>query len=81
MEKEEIFYKLKKIVSDELSVENEDRIQLEANFIEDLMADSMSKVMLVMVVEEVFGIKIPDEEAEKIATVGQAVDYLAKRLA
>ncbi|MDI6900432.1 MAG: acyl carrier protein [Anaerosomatales bacterium] len=75
MEKEEIFDKIKEVIVDQLNVE-EDDVTLEASFIDDLGADSLDIVELVMALEESFGISIPDEEAENIKTVGDAVDYV-----
>ena len=73
--KEQIFDKVKEIIVDQLGVE-EDEVTPQAHFIEDLGADSLDIVELVMALEEEFGIEIPDEEAEKISTVGDAVDYI-----
>jgi acyl carrier protein len=67
--------KIKKIIVDQLGVEESD-IALESSFIEDLGADSLDIVELIMALEEEFGIEIPDNDAEKIATVGDAVDYI-----
>ena len=64
-----------KVVEDQLSV-NVDQITKEASFIDDLGADSLDTVELVMALEEEFGIEIPDEEAEKITKVGEAVAYI-----
>jgi len=70
-----IFEKVKKIVVEQLGVEEED-ISMEASFIDDLGADSLDIVELIMALEEEFDIEIPDSEAEKISTVGDAVDYI-----
>ncbi len=70
--------KVKDIVVEQLGV-NRDEITPEASFIDDLGADSLDTVELVMALEEEFGLEIPDEEAEKIATVGQAIDYIKKK--
>lgn len=67
--------KVKKIIVKHLGVE-EAKIVSEANFIEDLGADSLDTVEMVMAFEEEFGIEIPDEAAEKIMTVKDAVDYI-----
>ncbi|MBN1885916.1 MAG: acyl carrier protein [Candidatus Krumholzibacteriota bacterium] len=67
--------RVKKVVEEQLSV-NEDQITREASFIDDLGADSLDTVELVMALEEEFGIEIPDEEAEKITKVGEAIDYI-----
>ncbi len=73
----EVFEKVKKIIVDHLGVE-EDKVVTEASFIDDLGADSLDQVELVMAFEEEFGIEIPDEAAEKITTVGKAVDYISQ---
>ncbi|WP_099532356.1 acyl carrier protein [Limnothrix sp. FACHB-1088] len=70
-----IFEKVKKIVADQLSVEDE-KVVPEASFSNDLGADSLDTVELVMALEEEFDIEIPDEAAEKITTVQEAVDYI-----
>ncbi|AAP96652.1 acyl carrier protein [[Haemophilus] ducreyi] len=69
--------RVKKIIVDQLGVKAED-VKPEASFIEDLGADSLDTVELVMALEEEFDIEIPDEEAEKITTVQSAIDYVAK---
>lgn len=76
MDNEEIFQKVKDVIVDQLNVE-EDEVVPEASFIDDLGADSLDIVELVMALEEQFGISIPDEEAESIKTVGDAVEYIA----
>jgi acyl carrier protein len=67
--------RVKKVVEEQLSV-NQDQITREASFIDDLGADSLDTVELVMALEEEFGIEIPDDEAEKITKVGEAIDYI-----
>ena len=67
--------KVKEIVVDKLGVEPS-KVTLEAKFIDDLGADSLDTVELIMQFEEEFEIEIPDEDAEKITSVGQAVDYI-----
>lgn len=67
--------KIKKIIEEQLGVEG-DRIKEEASFIEDLGADSLDIVELVMAMEEEYDIEIPDEDAEKLKTVGDVVTYL-----
>ena len=74
----EIADKVKKIVVDQLDV-NEDQVTPEAKFIEDLGADSLDQVELVMALEEQFGAEIPDEEAEKLTTVGDAIKYIESK--
>jgi acyl carrier protein len=71
--------RVKKIITEQLGVDEED-VTPEANFVEDLGADSLDTVELVMAFEEEFGIEIPDEDAEKILTVQQAVDYINDKL-
>ena len=70
--------KVKKIVVENLSV-SEDQVTPEARFIEDLGADSLDLVELVMAFEEEFGSDIPDEDAEKLTTVGSAIEYIEKK--
>jgi acyl carrier protein len=67
-----------KIIGEQLGVE-EDEVTPEASFVEDLGADSLDTVELVMALEEEFGIEIPDEDAEKILTVGKALDYIKEK--
>ena len=74
----EIFEKVKEITVDQLGVD-EDQVTMEASFINDLEADSLDIVELMMALEEEFDIEIPDEDAEKIATVGDAVEYIKER--
>jgi len=70
-----VFEKVKKIIVEQLGVEEED-VVLEASFIDDLGADSLDIVELIMALEEEFDIEIPDNEAEKIVTVNDAVEYI-----
>ena len=69
--------KVKEIIVDQLGVETE-QVKPEASFIDDLGADSLDTVELVMAFEEAFDIEIPDEDAEKIRTVKDAIDYIEK---
>ncbi len=78
MNKEEIFEKLKEIIVNQLGVE-EANIKEDATFVDDLSADSLDIVELVMNIEEEFEIEIPDEDAEKIVTVGDVVNYIKER--
>ena len=77
MAKEEIFDKLKELVVDQLGVDD-DEVTTEATIQEDLCADSLDLVDLVMAVEEEFDVKIADEDLEGIKTVGDIVDYIAE---
>ena len=71
--------RIKKIIAEQLGVEEEDVIP-EAKFVEDLGADSLDTVELVMALEEEFEIEIPDEDAEKIQTVSAAVDFIKEKV-
>ncbi len=71
----DIEQKVKDIIINELGVEAE-KVTPEASFVEDLGADSLDTVELVMAFEEEFGMEIPDEEAEKLQSVGDAIDYI-----
>ncbi len=71
--------RVKKIVAEQLGV-NESEVNNEASFVEDLGADSLDTVELVMALEEEFETEIPDEEAEKITTVQLAIDYINNNL-
>lgn len=79
MKKEELLGRLKEIIIDRLDVE-EDQIVPEASFVEDLGADSLDIVELIMGIEEEFDIEIPDEDAEKLTTVGEAMNYTFSKL-
>ncbi|HOW61050.1 MAG TPA: acyl carrier protein [Candidatus Contendobacter sp.] len=71
--------RVRKIIIDQLGVK-EEQVTNEASFVEDLGADSLDTVELVMALEEEFELEIPDEDAEKITTVQQAIDYIATHL-
>jgi acyl carrier protein len=73
----DILEKIKKIICEQLDVKEED-VVLTASFVDDLGADSLDQVELIMAMEEEFNISIPDEDAEKIATVQDAVNYIKK---
>jgi len=75
----DIFEKVKEIVVDQLGAD-EDAVTMEASFVDDLEADSLDTVELMMALEEEFDIEIPDEDAEKIATVEDAVNYIKDKM-
>ena len=72
--------KIKSIIAEQLGVKPEE-VTPQASFIEDLGADSLDTVELVMALEEEFGVEIPDEDAEKMATVGDAAKYIDEKIA
>ena len=75
MSKEEIMTKLKPVIAEQLGVD-EGEVTETASFTEDLNADSLDLVELIMSLEEQFGLQISDEDAEKLTTVGESVDYI-----
>jgi acyl carrier protein len=77
LDREEILSKIQEITADRLGVDETD-VTPDASFREDLEADSLDLVELIMELEEQFGMEIPDEEAEKITTVEEAVDYVVE---
>jgi acyl carrier protein len=77
MDHDELYEKVKAVIVDQLGVE-EDDVNEDAAFVDDLGADSLDIVELVMALEEEFGVSIPDEQAEKIKTVGDAVDFITE---
>ena len=79
MSSEEIFEKVKSIIVEQLGV-TETSVTMEASFIDDLGADSLDIVELVMAIEEEFDIEIPDADAEKVVTVGDVVDYIKENV-
>jgi len=76
---QEIYEKLKKIIVEQLGVDETD-VTMEASFVDDLNADSLDLVELIMSLEEEFGTEISDEDAEKIKTVGDAVQYIEEKV-
>jgi len=79
MEEKEAFEIVKKVAVAQLNVNGEE-VTMEASFTKDLGADSLDTVELVMALEEEFGMEIPDEDAEKITTVGEAVKYISNHV-
>ncbi len=79
MSSEEIFEKVKGIIVEQLGV-TEATVTMEASFIDDLGADSLDIVELIMALEEEFDIEIPDADAEKVVTVGDVVDYIKENV-
>lgn len=75
MNTEEVFEKVKSIIVEQLGV-TETSVEMEASFIDDLGADSLDIVELVMALEEEFDMEIPDADAEKVVTVGDVVEYI-----
>ena len=80
MSEKTISEKVKDIIVDQLGV-NPEQVTDTASFIEDLGADSLDTVELVMAFEEEFGVEVPDEDAEKLQTVGNVVEYIEKKTA
>ena len=79
MSSEEIFEKIKEIIVEQLGVA-ENAVTMEASFIDDLGADSLDIVELIMALEEEFDLEIPDADAEKIVTVSDVVDYIKENV-
>ena len=79
MSSEEIFERVKAIIVEQLGV-TDTSVTMEASFIDDLVADSLDIVELVMAIEEEFDIEIPDSDAEKVVTVGDVVDYIKENV-
>jgi acyl carrier protein len=79
MSQSDLFNEVKSIVVDKLSVDDPEKVKPEASFADDLGADSLDVVELVMALEDKFGIEIPDEDAEGIATVQDAMTYITEK--
>lgn len=79
MTEKEVFEKVQTIIAEQLGVEK-DQVTKDANFANDLGADSLDTVELVMAIEEAFNIEIPDETAEKISNLQQAVDFINQKV-
>jgi len=79
MTKEEILEKVKSVTAEKLAV-GEDQVTSDAKFVEDLGADSLDQVELIMALEDEFDLKIPEADAEKLTTVGAAVDFIITQL-
>ena len=79
MTAEEVAKKIRALITEQLGIE-EDEVVPEAKFIDDLGADSLDTVELIMAFEETFDIEIPDEDAEKITTVQEAIDYVVAKV-
>lgn len=76
----DVLDRVKKIIAEQLSIENPDTLKDDTNIANDLGADSLDVVELVMALEEEFNIEIPDEDAENITTVGDIVSYIANKV-
>ena len=77
--KEEVFGKVRAVVAEKLNV-GEDQVTEDAKFVEDLGADSLDQVELIMALEDEFDLKIPEDEAEKLTTVGASIDYVLSKV-
>lgn len=78
--KEDIFLEIRKLLVNEFNLKNEESITFKSRFNEDIHLDSVDAIQVVMLLEEAFGFEIPDDDAESIFTMAQAVDYIHKRL-
>lgn len=74
---EDVFEKVREVIVDQLGIEDEESITMDTTFIDDLGADSLDVVELIIALEEEFGIEIPETEAEKVVTVGDVVNYIS----
>ena len=77
---ENVFERVRDVIVEQLGIENAETISVETTFIDDLGADSLDVVELIMALEEEFDMEIPDSEAEKIVTVGDVVDYIKENV-
>ncbi len=75
---EAIFERVKEVISEQLGVEDLENLTMETTFVDDLSADSLDIVELIMALEEEFDLEIPEAEAEKIVTIGDVVEYIHK---
>ena len=80
MTRDEVLAKVKAVVAEKLNV-GEDQVTTDAKFVEDLGADSLDQVELIMALEDDFELKIPEDEAEKLTTVGAAIEYIVGKVA
>jgi len=78
--RQELFLKIREILAKELKIDDGEKIQLTSNLQEDLDVESLHSIELIMAFEETFNIEIPDEDAEKILTVKEIIDYLEKKV-
>ena len=79
METEEIFEKVKTVIVEQLGID-EESVKMDPSFLDDLGADSLDIVEFIMALEEEFGLEIPDEDVEKIATVKDVVEYISENI-
>lgn len=77
---ENVFERVRDVIVEQLGIENAETISVETTFIDDLGADSLDVVELIMALEEEFDTEIPDSDAEKVVTVGDVVDYIKDHL-
>ena len=80
MDENEIFSRVKDVIAEQLGIDDLDTIKYESTFIDDLGADTLDVVELIMAFEEEFDMEIPEVEAEKISTVGDVVDYIKENV-
>lgn len=78
--RQELFLKVREILAKELEIEDPQKIQLTSNLQDDLGVESLHSIELIMAFEEAFNIDIPDEDAEKVLTVKEIIDYLEKKI-